>query len=138
MKSKVSSEDYEEICQTTSLALHLVDTKQWGRLNEAFTADAVYDGRATKTGLMVNGIDGMTELWSSIAKMAVHYGTDLVVTECDRDNGTAKSMSKWFGTIDSDNLITGFYNDDWGMTSDGWRITRRTSTAVLAPDAPPR
>jgi hypothetical protein len=138
MQPKLSGDDFSEISQRTSLVLYAVDLKQWDRLRDSFTEDAVYDGRQTKTGLMVSGIQAMTDLWSSYPKMAIHYGTDLVISDYDPVNKTAKSMTKWIGTIDAQEMITGYYTDNWVMTDDGWRITHRTSVAVYAPDAVPR
>lgn len=130
----ISAQDYSEMCQVSALCMHLVDSKEWGRLNEVFTIDCFYDGTNTLTKATADGVAAIAELWSKLP-MGVHGSTDFIVTDIGPDGLTAQSVSKWTSTPDNDHLRTGDYVDEWKRTSDGWRISRRTNS-IRRPDPP--
>ena len=132
VQKRVSADDFAEMVQVASLCMHLVDTKQWDRLSDVFTEDAVYDGKATITQKVAEGVSGIAALWSSL-KMGVHYSTDLIVVDVGDAGKTATTVSKWMSTPDNDKIRTGVYRDEWSKTAAGWRIRRRVNT-ITKPD----
>jgi ketosteroid isomerase-like protein len=121
---EVNPADFEEMRQAASLCMHVVDAKEWDRLNEVFTEGAVYDGRQTAIATMVEGVGEIAKLWSGL-RMGVHSSTDFVVTSYHSGEGTAESVSKWSSKQADGKFNTGRYVDVWNRTAAGWRVAHR-------------
>jgi len=137
MKRRLGAEDIAEIGQVASLLLYLVDSKQLDRLSEVFTQDGIYDGRATRTGKMAEGVVAIRELWANL-RMGVHYSTDMLVLDSDIAGESATSVSRWIHTADNKVInTTGVYRDQWTKTPEGWRIRHRVNTMILPGELTP-
>lgn len=122
----MNAQDMMDLLATANLFPHLVDNKEWHRLDEVLTPDAVYDGSSTATGLILRGLEEMVRVWSR-TPMSVHHFTNLIIVEESSDGSSATTVCKWIGIPDNLGLINGDYRDEWIKGPRGWRVVRRTS-----------
>ena len=115
------------IHQLLALYGHLIDERQWSRLDEVFTDDLVFD--ATDFGLGVtHSLDELRETWTGpkAAHPLGHHATNIVVTE-DAD-GTVRVLSKVVGVGNKGRVGSGTYRDVVVKTAEGWRLASRAVT----------
>lgn len=115
---------------------HLVDDRAWDRLDEVFTADAVYDGR--DFGMPVtHSLAELVAEWTSDEGLRrhplAHHATNIVVTE-DAD-GTVRVRSKGLGVGAGGRVGSVVYDDVAVRTEAGWRLRSRRVT-LRRPDEP--
>ncbi|HYL72317.1 MAG TPA: nuclear transport factor 2 family protein, partial [Candidatus Dormibacteraeota bacterium] len=102
--------DILAIQQLLALYGHIIDEREWGRVEELFTATSVYDmsqfGRA-----VVRGAAAIGELWSSPGAMhpLAHHATNVVVSE-DAD-GAVRVISKGLGLGSNGRIGSVLYRD---------------------------
>src|SRR5690242_20526128 len=104
---------------------HLIDSGELDRMDELFTADAVYDvtdlGGGVLTGLAVLR-DAALALGER--NPVAHHVTNIVLTEVAADR--AHALSKGLG-INADGTVGSVTYEDVIVRGDnGWRITHRT------------
>jgi hypothetical protein len=117
--------DILAIQQLIALYGHIIDEREWHRVDELFTEDAVYD--LTEFGLgIVNGAQAIRTLWSRPDAMhpLAHHATDPVITQ-DPD-GTVRVLSKAIGFGGSGRIGSVVYRDVVRRTPGGWRFAART------------
>jgi hypothetical protein len=124
------AEDLAEIQQTAALYAHVIDRKEWSRLNEIYAADGVYDTSAFGLGVH-EGLPAITEFLSG-RELSIHHGTNVFVESWDEASNRAYGYSKFLSVTKSGSVHSGQYIDEWVRTAEGWRFQRRASS-VLAP-----
>jgi hypothetical protein len=116
--------DILAIHQLLALYGHIIDEREWQRVGELFTADALYDMSDFGLGVM-RGAAAIRALWSrpdAIHPLA-HHETSIVVTE-DPD-GRVRVLSKGLGIGPNGRVGSVVYRDVVVRTSDGWRFAER-------------
>jgi SnoaL-like domain len=114
------------IHQLLALYCHIIDEREWWRVGELFTADAVYDMSDFGLGV-VHGAAAIRELWSrpdAIHPLA-HHATNIVISE-DAD-GTVRVHSKGLGVGPNGRVGSVVYRDVVVRTDAGWRFATRKS-----------
>lgn len=121
----LETSDYIEIQMVLALYGHILDDRDWDKLDQVFTADIVFDASDSGLGVM-RGIRAITEAWSEPfdGHPLGHYMTNVVIWEDDRGNALARSkhLGVRVGTI---TLMT--YEDVLRKTPDGWRLCERVA-----------
>jgi len=114
------------IHQLLSLYGHVIDEREWQRVDELFTATALYDMSAFGLGV-VRGASAIRELWSrpGATHPLAHHATNIVITE-DPD-GTVRVLSKGIGLGANGRVGSVVYRDIVERTPAGWRFTSRTA-----------
>ncbi|MFD1544830.1 nuclear transport factor 2 family protein [Nonomuraea guangzhouensis] len=119
---KPTNEDTVEIAQVLALWGHIMDDREWGRLGEVLTKDAVWD--ASAFGFEpVAGLEAITSVLSSDGHARAHHTTNIVVSEGPGEE--ARVRSKGLGVMDGGTVISAVYTDELRRAADGWRISRR-------------
>jgi ketosteroid isomerase-like protein len=125
----MNTDDRLQINETLALHAHLFDENQLDRLDELFTADAVYDMSASGLGVF-EGIEAIRaaagEMNRSGHSPIAHFLTNVVITSTAGDEATARSKGLM---IMADGQPHAVRHDDVLRHRDGaWRISRRTIT----------
>ncbi|MBV9995347.1 MAG: nuclear transport factor 2 family protein [Caulobacteraceae bacterium] len=128
--------DLIEIHQLMGNYGHIIDERQWSRIRELFTEDAVYD-LTPMGGRVYSGPDEILDFWKDPATNhpLAHHVTNVVVTE--DDDGTVRVVSK----VISHRVGGGgsaMYRDVVRRTPQGWRMAvrvahRKTPDNIPAP-----
>lgn len=129
MAEPIDVADIIAIQQLLSLYGHLVDEKEWDRLDELFTDDLVFD--ATDFGSPVTrgitGPEGIRHSWMTTDQHPLaHHATNVVVTR-DED-GTMRVLSKGIGVGGKGRVGSVVYRDIVRKEAKGWRIAHRVAT----------
>jgi hypothetical protein len=105
---------------------HIIDAREWQRVDELFTATARYDMREFGLGL-VEGAAAIRELWSRPDAMhpLAHHATNIVVST-DED-GTVRVLSKGLGVGPNGRVGSVVYHDVVERTQAGWRFAARSA-----------
>lgn len=103
---------------------HIIDAREWHRVEELFTADCTYDMREFGLGT-VHGARAVAALWAAPDAMhpLAHHATNIVVTE-DAD-GTVRVLSKGLGVGRNGRVGSVTYRDVVRRTAGGWRFAAR-------------
>jgi hypothetical protein len=120
------AEDTLAIHELLALYGHIIDAREWQRVDELFTATARYDMREFGLGL-VEGAAAIRELWSRPDAMhpLAHHATNIVVST-DAD-GTVRVLSKGLGVGPSGRVGSVVYHDVVERTPAGWRFAARSA-----------
>jgi ketosteroid isomerase-like protein len=109
-----------------SLYGHVIDERQWDRVGEIFTADALYDVSDFASGVH-RGADAIRSLWVRAAAAGAHpiahHATNVLIRQ-DAD-GTVRVVSKGIGLRAGGQAGSTVYRDIVVRTADGWRIGER-------------
>ena len=103
---------------------HLIDEREWSRLDEIMTADLYYD--ATDFGLgITNTLEDLRAIWTSdeARHPLAHHATNIVITE-DAD-GTVRVLSKGVGVGYKGRVGSVTYRDVVVKTAEGWKFAAR-------------
>jgi hypothetical protein len=119
-------EDTLAIHELLALYGHIIDAREWQRVDELFTATARYDMREFGLGL-VEGAAAIRELWSRPDAMhpLAHHATNIVVST-DAD-GTVRVLSKGLGVGPNGRVGSVVYHDVVERTQAGWRFAARSA-----------
>lgn len=133
----MSSDDRIEIRELINLHGHLMDEGEFGRLEELFTADVVYDLSAYGDGKLV-GINAVVEAGRDLgsANPIGHHVTNVIVTHLADD--VAHVRSKGLAVMSGGTTGSVVYDDVLHRTEHGWRIARRSVLPRRAPLQPSR
>jgi hypothetical protein len=120
------AEDTLAIHELLALYGHIIDAREWQRVDELFTATARYDMREFGLGL-VEGAAAIRELWSRPDAMhpLAHHATNIVVST-DAD-GTVRVLSKGLGVGPNGRVGSVVYHDVVERTPAGWRFAARSA-----------
>jgi ketosteroid isomerase-like protein len=125
----MSAEDLESIRNAVALYVHVVDRKDWARLGEVYTPDAVYDG-TSYGGARHDGLPAILAHLAKPTQPPMHTSSDFHI-ELDEGGLTGRGRGK-FVVIRADmSVIAGGYEDVYVKTDAGWRIQYRSSFVTL-------
>ncbi len=104
---------------------HIIDAREWHRVEELFTSDCTYDMREFGLGI-VHGARAVAALWAAPDAMhpLAHHATNIIVSQ-DRD-GTVRVLSKGLGVGPNGRVGSVTYRDVVVRTSAGWRFAARS------------
>jgi hypothetical protein len=104
---------------------HIIDAREWHRVEELFTPDCTYDMREFGLGV-VHGAQAVAALWAAPEAMhpLAHHATNIIVSE-ERDGGV-RVLSKGLGVGPNGRVGSVTYRDTVIRTSAGWRFATRT------------
>jgi SnoaL-like domain len=116
--------DILAIHQLLALYGHIIDEREWQRVEELFTATSVYDMSDFGLGVM-HGAAAIRALWGRPDALhpLAHHATDIVVSE-DAD-GTVRVLSRGLGVGPNGRVGSVVYRDVVVRTSEGWRFASR-------------
>jgi hypothetical protein len=119
----LSADDLAQLQQLTALYVHVIDAKQWDRLEELYPDDGVFD----LTGLLGTetvfaGIDAVKGFLTSMPMPLAHISTNHAFFEVD---GEVHGLGKWFMPTDEGTVHGGVYRDRFVRTPAGWRLQER-------------
>ena len=121
-----TAEDFIAIQQLVALHGHLIDGHEFERLDELFTADAVYDVSALGQGV-IRGLDDFREISAAFVEdegnAIGHHVTNVIVEESTIDTATVRS--KGIGVLSNGSTGSLTYLDRVVRTPEGWRIAAR-------------
>jgi hypothetical protein len=105
---------------------HIIDEREWQRVEELFTARTRYDMRAFNLG-EVEGAQAIRALWSdrNAAHPLAHHATNILVSE--NADGTVRVVSKGLGVGVNGRVGSVVYRDVVEKTAAGWRFLSRTA-----------
>ncbi len=105
---------------------HIIDEREWQRVEELFTERTRYDMREFNLGV-VQGAAAIRALWSSpqAAHPLAHHATNILVSE-DPD-GTVRVLSKGLGVGVNGRVGSVVYRDVVERTPAGWRFLSRSA-----------
>lgn len=120
----LSADDILQIQQLANLYGHIIDERQFSRIGELFTEDALYDVSDFASGVH-RGAAAVAALWREAGSKhpLAHHATNIIVTE-DAD-GTVRALSKGTGVRQDGSVSTVVYRDVVRRTAAGWRIAER-------------
>jgi hypothetical protein len=104
---------------------HIIDAREWQRVDELFTHDCTYD--MTEFGLgVVHGAKAVGALWAGAdaAHPLAHHATNIIVSEAP--DGTVRVLSKGLGVGPNGRVGSVTYRDVVVRTAGGWRFAART------------
>jgi hypothetical protein len=106
---------------------HVIDSRQWDRLREVFTDDAVFVPGSTPEQTTTS-LSALVARWTggNVRHPAAHHSTNVVVDSV----GPNRAHSVWKGiAIEADGRAWSVtYEDELVRTENGWRSQRRTVT----------
>jgi hypothetical protein len=128
-------EDRLAIHELVALHGHLMDGGEFGRLDELFTADVVYDLTAYGAG-QLHGPAAVAEAGLALGagNPLGHHVTNIVVTE--EPDGTVRVRSKGLGVRADGTTGSLVYDDVVRREPAAWRIAHRTVTPRRRPLTP--
>lgn len=131
----LSTQDLFDIQQLIQLYGHILDEREFYRVAELFTEDALYDVAHFGSGVH-RGAAAIGALWSApeAKHPLAHHATNIIITE--EPDGTARVVSKGLGVRPNGSVSSVLYRDVVIRTSAGWRICERIATARRHGEAP--
>ena len=115
-------DEIAEIEGVLSLWGHVLDAREWDRLGECLTDDAIYDGSVFGFE-PVEGVDAITAALRDGEHAAAHHVTNILVIPGDA--GVTHVKSKGIGVMSDGTVRSVTYADEVVRTASGWRIARR-------------
>ena len=117
-------EDRLDIMQLMNLYGHIIDLREWDRLDELFVEDAVFDSSDLGNEITY-GLANLRERWMSprARHPLAHHATNILIWE-DPD-GTVRTQIKGIGVGFKGRVGTLTYRDIVRKTPAGWRIIER-------------
>ncbi|MGW6032714.1 nuclear transport factor 2 family protein [Gordonia terrae] len=114
--------DREQIERLIFLYGHVIDDKEWDRLDEIFAEDGSFEIEGTQYS--VNGLDAIDKFMRGITHPLAHYSTNVMIDhEVDADVATARV--KLFAPRADGTSAVATYHDTIIRTANGWRFQRR-------------
>jgi ketosteroid isomerase-like protein len=126
----ITAEDRLEIHDVIAAHGHVADDRDWDRLGELFTDDAVLDLEDFGYGTL-HGLAALRELSRASqddkGQPLAHHVTNIIVT--DRDGDTAHARSKALAVMPDGTSGTAVYEDILRREEHRWRISHRKVVA---------
>jgi len=128
----LTADDRFEINEKLSLLGHLVDSGQVDRLEEVFTADAVYDLADVGMG-SIQGVEAIRQgaLRLGAHGPVAHHLTNVVIT--GEDDDVVSVLSKGFLLMADGTVQSLVHQDVVVRAGGGWRVSRHVITAQRTP-----
>lgn len=119
----LSTDDIVALQQITGLYVHVIDAKQWDRLDEVYPDDGVFDlSGLLGTETRFEGIDAIKGFLTSMPMPLAHISTNHAFFEVGDE---VHGRGKWFMPTDEGTVSGGVYRDRFTRTAAGWRIQER-------------
>jgi 3-phenylpropionate/cinnamic acid dioxygenase small subunit len=129
----ITAEDRLAIHDLIALHGHLADDRDWSRLSELFTDDAVLDLEDYGYGTL-HGLQAIRDLsrgsQDDKSQPLAHHTTNIIVTGQDGDR--VRARSKGLAVMADGTSGTAVYEDTLRHDKHGWRISHRK---IVAPTA---
>lgn len=127
----LSPSDIIEIQQLLAEYGNIIDEREWDRVPELFTDDAVYDTSDFGGGGVLHGPGEIRDYWENVSRHPLaHHITNVVVRE--DDDGTVRVFSKILGVGHRNKAGSATYRDVVQRTDAGWKIAHRIATPKLS------
>jgi len=122
------ADDVLRIHQLLAYYGHVLDDRDWGVLEEVFTADAVLDYTRAGATAVLHGLDEVRAFFAGANHPSAHHTTNVVVL---RRAGEVRVRSKFFAPYTRESHVPkrwfgGTYDDVAVPTPVGWRLSHRT------------
>ncbi|WP_404434296.1 nuclear transport factor 2 family protein [Microbacterium lacus] len=114
--------DSEQITRLIYLYGHVIDDKEWDRLDEIFTDDGEFEIEGTDHH--VSGLAAIDRFMRGIVHPLAHFSTNVIVDH-DEGSDTARARVKLFAPRANGTCAIATYHDDIARTENGWRFRRR-------------
>lgn len=100
---------------------HIVDERQWSRMEDLFTDDVIFD-MADFNGQIITGLEALRTAWKSLdGHPLAHHATNILIdTEGDEVRVLCKGIAMY-----PDHVGSTVYRDRLRKTAAGWRIAHR-------------
>ena len=117
--------DIVAIQEVLALYGHVIDEREWSRLDEVFTDDHHFH---SSTGRVFRSLDELRAYWlgPEVTHPIGHHVTNIIVTPVDED--TASCISKGLYVRAEDQITSAVYRDVVVRTAHGWRLRERRIT----------
>jgi bifunctional ADP-heptose synthase (sugar kinase/adenylyltransferase) len=117
--------EVQAIHQLIALYGHVIDEREWHRLDELFTADVVFDTTGFPGGTVIEGLEALRIDWMHPDKRhpLAHHATNIVVVELGA--AEARVLSKGIGVGRKGRVGSVTYSDVLRKDAAGWRIAQR-------------
>jgi hypothetical protein len=114
--------DKEQIQRLIFLYGHVIDDKEWDRLDEIFSEDGSFEIEGTQHS--VRGFDAIDKFMRGITHPLAHYSTNVII---DHEDGAdvATARVKLFAPRANGTSALGTYHDTIIRTDSGWRFQKR-------------
>jgi hypothetical protein len=126
----ITAEDRLAIHEVIALHGHVADDREWDRLGDVFTEDAVLDLEDFGYGTL-HGLAALRELsrasQDDTGQPAGHHVTNIIIT--GRDGESARARSKALAVMPDGTSGTAEYEDTLRPGKHGWRISHRKVVA---------
>jgi hypothetical protein len=131
----LTAEDRLAIRELLALYGHVIDERQFSRVDELFTPDGRYDVSDFGQGVH-HGPAAIAALWSDAGSRhpLAHHTVDVVIAE-DGD-GTVRALCKGIGLLADGRAGSVTYRDVVTKTAAGWRIAERVAVLRRADRIP--
>ncbi len=117
----LSLEDRLDIQDLIALYGHLIDGREFSRLDEIFTTDAVFD-LGGFDGTRFEGLDAIVQMMIDSEQHPLgHHATNVLV----QDGEPVSVLSKGIGVGNGGRVGSVIYRDSLCRTGAGWRIFER-------------
>jgi 3-phenylpropionate/cinnamic acid dioxygenase small subunit len=127
-------DDIQKIHQVIALYGHIIDEREYSRIDELFTDQTRYDTREFDGAVRI-GSAAIKKAWDAWTDHPLaHHATNILVTE-DSD-GTIRAVSKGIGVRSNGLVGTTVYRDVFQRTAGGWRIVERVASRRRADAIP--
>jgi ketosteroid isomerase-like protein len=126
----MQAEDHEQIRNILALYVHVIDNRQWDRLDEVYAPDGSYGARDSPHH---DGVEAIGEYLASIFQPVTHMSSNHHI-ELARDGQTATGVGEWHSVLADRSVLAGSYDDAYTKTDAGWRIQRRTYFVAVTKD----
>ena len=112
--------DTEAILAAIAQMQHVVDGKQWERLNDVYTPDGVF---VLSSGASYQGLEEIRDLMLSFKHPLVHYTTNQLVN-IDESGTSATVASTVLGITEDGEFLIGSYEDEL-RKEEAWMVSKR-------------
>lgn len=120
---KINTADRLAIHELLALYGHLIDDREFSRLNEVFTLDAEFD-LSLYGGESYSGLEAIIKMMQESDEHPLAHHTSNIVISTDAE--IISAMSKGLGVGYKGRVGSVIYRDGLVNTANGWRIQRRS------------
>lgn len=115
------------IHQLIALYGHVIDDREWDRLDELFTEDLVFDTTSFEGGYVTQGREALKADWMrpEMNHPQAHHATNIVIV--DLGESEARVVSKGIGVGRKGRVGSVTYRDILRKEGGRWRIARRVA-----------
>jgi len=130
MTEDLSAHDLLQIHQLLAYYGHVLDDRDWARLDELFTPDATIDYTRAGAAEVHSGLEAIRAFFAGANHPSAHHVLNIVVR---RSDGEVQVRSKFFVPYTRETHVPkrwfgGTYDDVVVPTDAGWRFAHRTCT----------